>query len=687
MGGTLGSGKSHFFASEIVRQSLLRPGLRAVCIREVQKSLKQSVKQLIEDKINKFGVESMFECLEAEIRTPGNGLIIFQGMQSHTATSIKSLEGFDIAWVEEAQSLSQRSLDMLRPTIRKEGSEIWFSWNPDRSDDPVDKFLRVECPSGSIVVRANWNDNPWLPKELRDEMELDKRDPDKFAHVWEGDYARAIVGAYYADSLRQAEHEGRIKKLELDPVLPLKASWDLGVSDATSIWVAQWVGGQINFVDYIEGEGQPLGYYLNELKARGFGEAVCILPHDGAHRDNLTAIRFEDHVKAAGFRTEIVRNQGRGAAMQRVEAGRRWFPRMWFDKDKTEAGRIALASYHENRDEQRGIGLGPVHDWSSHCFIGSTRVLTRYGSIPISDLPKTGEVLTRCGWKEYRNPRVTRNAAPLVEVRFADGLTVKCTPDHLFATESGWKSAESLQKGMLIQSSLTRSHNILMAVSTACGRLRNTYRGVVRSCIGTFGKAHSDKSQKDVISTIRMGILQIMRSKILSALRLPNILERLGSDPSQVCLATNISRSAHDARPQSGINQKKGVCGIGGTLNARKAGQNGSESQKTAQIVGKCSTLSFVRAGTRKSIAGLLARSLHIARGKANGPLLIERVKKLNETDDVWCLTVPDVSEFSLENGAVVHNCADAFGLMAVSYREPSNTLQNMKKRPKDWVV
>lgn len=188
--GGRGSGKSHFFAELLVERCALNPGTRAACVREVQKSLKNSVKLLVEDKIKALGM-SGFEVLEAEIKTPGGGVIIFQGMQNHTADSIKSLEGFDIAWVEEAQSLSQRSLDLLRPTFRKAGSELWFSWNPNKPTDPVDLLLRGEQPpSDAVVVEANWSDNPWLPSELAEELDGDRRrDPDKFAHVWGGSYS------------------------------------------------------------------------------------------------------------------------------------------------------------------------------------------------------------------------------------------------------------------------------------------------------------------------------------------------------------------------------------------------------------------------------------------------------------------------------------------------------------------
>lgn len=361
------SGKSHFFATKLIIRAIEQPGLRAVCVREVQKSLAQSVKQLIEDKIKALGVEEKFEVLESEIRTPGGGLIVFQGMSNHNASTIKSLEGMDIAWVEEAQALSQRSLDLLRPTIRSPDSEIWFSWNPENENDPVDRFLRGHSrPPNAIVIQANYTDNPFCSPAILEEAELDRRDPDKWAHIWAGEYAKIVEGAYYTDLLRAADTEGRICPLAVDPILGIKASWDIGIADATAIWVAQWVGAEIRFIDYIEGTGQPLAYYLNELRSRGYERAECILPHDGATRSVVTALRFEDHIRQAGFAVEVIHNQGRGAAMQRIESMRRWFPRMYFDGEKTLAGRKALAAYHENIDERRQIGLGPLHDWSSH---------------------------------------------------------------------------------------------------------------------------------------------------------------------------------------------------------------------------------------------------------------------------------------------------------------------------------
>jgi len=189
--GGRGSGKSHFFAELAIFRSLVCK-TDIVCIRENQKSLAQSCKKLLEIKIDQMQVGEHFEVMDAKIKSKRGGQIIFEGMQNHTAESIKSLEGFSIAWVEEAQSLSQKSLDLLRPTIRLDNSQLWFSWNPNFSTDPIDVLLRQEQkPTGSYVVEANYRDNPWFPSVLQKEMEYDRqRDPDKYAHVWLGEYQR-----------------------------------------------------------------------------------------------------------------------------------------------------------------------------------------------------------------------------------------------------------------------------------------------------------------------------------------------------------------------------------------------------------------------------------------------------------------------------------------------------------------
>lgn len=372
--GGRGSGKSHFFAELMVEDSLAEPsisgeGLRSVCIREVQKDLTQSAKLLIEDKLSKFrlGEADGFKVFRDVIQTPKDGIIIFKGMQDYTAESVKSLEKFKRAWWEEAQTATQHSLNLLRPTIREEGSEIWASWNPRFDDDPIDQMLRgATLPTGAVVVKANWSDNPWLPKVLNQErLDCLKNQTEQYDHIWEGGYVSIVEGAYYAQALTEAAKE-RIGNVSRDPLMPLKAFWDIGVSDATAIWVGQFVGRELRVLDYYEAVNQPLGVHLEWLRSRGYENAKCYLPHDGAHKDQVYAVRFEDHIQSAGFETEIVKNQGKAAAMQRVEAARRIFPSIWFNGKTTAHGRKALGWYHEKKDPVRKMGLGPEHDWSSH---------------------------------------------------------------------------------------------------------------------------------------------------------------------------------------------------------------------------------------------------------------------------------------------------------------------------------
>lgn len=233
----------------------------AVCIREVQKSLNQSVKKLIESKIIKLGVQHLFSVGGSMIKCPHGGIIIFQGMQNHTSETIKSLEGFDIAWVEEAQTLSQRSLDMLRPTIRKAGSELWFTWNPRNETDPVDVLLRGPgadlLPGGMRVVEANYRDNPWLPDEMRAEAEYDRgRDPDKFAHIWLGQYQRNSEARVFRNWIVGDED------MAPPPGATIRQGLDFGFATDPTAGLRCWIEGRNLYVDY---EAYGLAVEINEL--------------------------------------------------------------------------------------------------------------------------------------------------------------------------------------------------------------------------------------------------------------------------------------------------------------------------------------------------------------------------------------------------------------------------------------
>lgn len=351
-------------------------GMRAVCIREVQKDLSQSSKLLLETKLKAHGLGESdgFKVYRDVITTPGDGLIIFKGMNDYTADSIKSLEGYKRAWWTEAQTATAHSLNLLRPTLRAPGSQLWFDWNPRRKTDPIDMTLRgPELPTNAIVVKANWRDNPWLTPELEQERkDCLRQQPDQYDHIWEGGYVTVVEGAYYAACLNAARAAGRIGRVGADPLMTFRLFFDIGGTgaraDAVAIWAAQFIGKEIRVLNYYEAVGQPLATHLTWMREQGYTpkSAQVWLPHDGETNDKVYDVSYESAIKAAGYDVTVVPNQGKGAAKARIEAGRRHFPSIWFNKETCQGGLDALGWYHEKKDEERGIGLGPDHDWSSH---------------------------------------------------------------------------------------------------------------------------------------------------------------------------------------------------------------------------------------------------------------------------------------------------------------------------------
>jgi phage terminase large subunit len=285
--GGRGSAKSHTFAEMVIERCVARPGTRIVCIREIQRSLEQSVKRLLEDKLQHFGLGERdgFRVLNTHIETPGAGIAIFQGMQNHTAESMKSLEGYDVAWFEEAQTASQRSLDLLRPTIRKPDSELWFSWNPRNSTDPIDVLLRGPSkPPEAVVVAASYRDNPWFPEVLRKEMEWDRgRDPEKYAHVWMGEYERRSESRVFKN--------WRVERFETPTPPPaFYHGGDWGFSVDPTVLVRCYIVGRTLFVDR---EAYKVGCEIDHTPALFDGLACdgcgpgCQKPTHGAARGSV----------------------------------------------------------------------------------------------------------------------------------------------------------------------------------------------------------------------------------------------------------------------------------------------------------------------------------------------------------------------------------------------------------------
>ena len=371
--GGRGGAKSHFFAEQALVRCVREP-TRVVCIREIQDSIRDSVRQLLTDKIAKLGLGDFFNPLESEIRGANGSLIIFKGMQSYNAETIKSLEAYDVAWVEEAQTLSQRSLDMLRPTIRKPGSELWFSWNPRYKTDPVDAFFRKNPSDEALSVFVNWRDNPWFPDVLRKDMARDfTNDPDKAEHVWNGGYGSS-EGAILSRWVNEAEREGRINdRVAFDPMGPaLEVSSDIGFRDTAGWWYWQRRLGGFALLKYEGDSGMdaddwiPLIQENITLLSGGNSLGRIWLPHD-ARTKTFQSKHSSVEKFLLAFGADRVGIVPQSKKSDQISAARRVIKRCEFHRAMCDEGLDGLRAWEfEWNDDDNIFSREPLHNWASH---------------------------------------------------------------------------------------------------------------------------------------------------------------------------------------------------------------------------------------------------------------------------------------------------------------------------------
>ena len=371
--GGRGGAKSHFFAEQALVRCYREP-TRVVCIREVQDSIRDSVRQLLVDKIQKLCLGDAFRPLETEIRGPQGSLIIFKGMQSYNAETIKSLEAYDVAWVEEAQTLSQRSLDMLRPTIRKPGSELWFSWNPRYKTDPVDMFFRKSPSEDAVSVFVNWRDNPWFPDVLRRDMERDfANDADKAEHVWNGGYGSS-EGAILSRWVNEAERDGRINNaVAFDPNGPaIEVSSDLGFRDTAAWWYWQRRAGGFALLKYEGDSGLDADDWIPRIQdsieeitgKRAVGKVW--LPHDAKVKTFQSKHSSVEKFLGA-FGAEHVGIVPVSKKGDQISAARKIIKKCEFNKARCEDGLDGLSAWEfEWNDDNNVFSREPLHNWASH---------------------------------------------------------------------------------------------------------------------------------------------------------------------------------------------------------------------------------------------------------------------------------------------------------------------------------
>jgi phage terminase large subunit len=380
--GGRGSGKTRSFAKMVAVKGYIfgMSGVSGIllCARQFMNSLSDSsleeCKRAIEDE--PF-LSSYYDIGDNYIKSrDGRISFVFAGLDRNIA-SIKSKGRILVCWVDEAEPVTDEAWTTLIPTLREEGegwnAELWVTWNPKRKTAPVEKRFRAANDPRYKVVALNWRDNPCFPAKLERDRKRDMEErPEQYEHIWEGGFVTALEGAYFAKHLRRAQEEGRIGFFPADPLMSIRLICDIGGTgaraDAFAIWAMQFIGREIRCVNYYEAVGQPVDAHLAWCRSQGYepSRASFWLPHDGSTQDRVYDVSYESTLRKAGYAVTVVPNQGKGAAMARIERARVLFPQIRFHEATTEPGRAALGWYHEKRDEERGIGLGPEHDWSSH---------------------------------------------------------------------------------------------------------------------------------------------------------------------------------------------------------------------------------------------------------------------------------------------------------------------------------
>jgi phage terminase large subunit len=363
--GGRGSAKSWSFATVLAIRCAEKP-LRVLCARESMNSIRESVHELLATRIRALGLErdDQFTIGESAISHANGSEFVYAGMRQNVA-KVRSLEGIDICWVEEAATVLNRSWEVLIPTIRKDNSEIWVSFNPELDSDNTYQRFVISPPTDAVVRHVTWRDNPFFPSVLRREMEdLQAKDPDAYAHIYGGHCRYTLDGAIYARELREAQEEGRITSVPCDPTKPVNVYFDLGWSDTTAIWFVQHIAGEVRCIDYLEDSQRPFSDYMQELQRRAYTYHTMWLPHDARAKSLGTGRSIEEMARAAGWRVRIAPGL---SVVDGINAVRTLFPTIWFDRDRCADGVQALRHYRFDVDPTNGqFSRNPLHDGASH---------------------------------------------------------------------------------------------------------------------------------------------------------------------------------------------------------------------------------------------------------------------------------------------------------------------------------
>lgn len=368
--------------------------LRVLCAREVQNSIRDSVHRLLKDQIESMGLGGHYTVLDTEIRGANGTVFLFAGLKTHTVDSIKSFEGVDIVWIEEAHGVSKKSWDVLIPTIRRESSEIWMTLNPDLDTDET--YVRFITGAGddTLLIEVNWRDNPWFPKVLEHErLKAQAINKESYEHIWEGKPRRVAEGAIYRHEIEALFADQRVRDVPYDHSLLTHTVWDLGWNDSMTIIMVQRGPMEIRIIDYIEDSHRTLDWYVAQLEKRPYRWGQDFIPHDGRHRNFQTGKSTQELLEEMG--RNVAEPLAQTSKEEGIKAARLLFPKCYFDKTKTARLVECLKRYKRDINTRTDEPMAPTHDEYSHGadafrYLGQAVELMQSSAPPASSRRRTG---------------------------------------------------------------------------------------------------------------------------------------------------------------------------------------------------------------------------------------------------------------------------------------------------------
>lgn len=693
--GGRGSGKSHSIAKALLLQGMQQPH-RVLCTREVQKSIRDSVKRLLDDQIALLGLSSFYESFESEIRGKNGTLFVFSGLSTQTVDSVKSFEGVTRCWIEEAQTITKRSLDILVPTIRAEGSEIWLSFNPELDSDEVYKRFVANPPPNCITVSMNWSDNKFFPSVLDEERrQCQLRAPEDYDTIWEGKCRPTVQGAIYAKEVQQVLENKRIREMQYDSMFPVHTVWDLGWNDDMTISCVQRIGSELRVIKYIEGNMRTYESFIKELKLNDWNWGYDFLPHDARAKNAQTGQSTEDLFRRLGRNPQIISNIGIEEGIKMV---RTTLPRMWFDTSCAEMIEH-IKRYRRKINQVTNQPEGPLHDEHSHCFVAGTEVTTESGVSRIEDLVPGDFVLTPEGVCLV-SAVMWRESGDLVELTFSNGTQIVCTEDHPFITGTGVVRADNISyndvlyvirestcnkstesKSSTASSSTSSEKDISKPTSSSMEEKRYT-------CTDMFGSFITEKylqGLKFITSTVTKPITVSRTLSFLAGKCIKEGIERITTRGTKT---SSLQPLKKQERPQrSGTPVKTEELGTRKTENVTGSAEKRliTSASGVAERTGRYGVLSLLPGVIAQTLASQKhgdALELTTRQGNAECAELNSHVTGMHEKlhavrlvqmrrlegrrEKVYDLTVERSHTF-FANGVLVHNCADNLRYIAVA--------------------